>query len=217
MQPTSVNYNVTITEPVPLQIFGSLKEDSRKSPALSSLWLSFMNHRRTWTPDLNCCFKSSEWDKKTKTSCFAFPFFSSQTKYQQEVVKCYTWGMIFFPFRRLQWLSLHSYLWHPSLSWFRIVHQLPQPHSVITFLTTKLRLNHNVILCSASVTVTSCSVLTQSSGSEETEQYNTLSAEEGGYVNMWSHTCNNTLSTFYIHCRTPVSHSLTESAFYLLA
>lgn len=61
--------------------------------------------------------------------------------------------------------------------------------------------------------MTSCSVLTRPSGSEESEPYNTLSAEEGGYVNIRLHTCNNMLSTSYTHCRTPASRSLAESAF----
>lgn len=57
--------------------------------------------------------------------------------------------------------------------------------------------------CSAAlVTLTGCSVLTRPSVSGECEPYNTLSAEEGGRVNMWSHTCNNTLSTFYIQLHT---------------
>lgn len=42
-------------------------------------------------------------------------------------------------------------------------------------------------------------MFTQTWGSEETEPYNTQSAEEGGYINMWLHTCNNMLPTFYIY------------------
>lgn len=100
---------------------------------------------------------------------------------------------------------------------FRIGQHLAEPLQAATFLTTKRRLSLNVLLRSALVTVTGCSVLTRPSASGECEPYNTLSAEEGGYVNMWLHTCNNTLSTFYIHGYTPASRSLAESAFYLLA
>lgn len=60
-------------------------------------------------------------------------------------------------------------------------------------------------------TVTGCSVRVRAP-----KVWKTLSAKEGGYVNMWLHTCNNTVSTFYTHCWTPGSWGISESAFICL-
>lgn len=60
-------------------------------------------------------------------------------------------------------------------------------------------------------TVTGCSVRVRAP-----KVWKTLSAKEGGYVNMWLHTCNNTVSTFYTHCWTPGSWGMSESAFICL-
>lgn len=87
------------------------------------------------------------------------------------------------------------------------LHSSPQSRDYIIMpFTAQFGLQWLVAVCSP-----------KASGSETTAPYNTLSAEEGGYVNMWLHTCNNTLSSLYTHCHTPVSHRLAESAFYLLA
>lgn len=43
---------------------------------------------------------------------------------------------------------------------------------VPAFLTAKLRLNHNVILCGAEVTLTACSVRRQPLGSDHSQPYN---------------------------------------------
>lgn len=60
-------------------------------------------------------------------------------------------------------------------------------------------------------TVTGCSVRVRAP-----KVWKTLSAKEGGYVNMWLHTCNNTVSTFYTHCWAPGSWGISESAFICL-
>lgn len=71
------------------------------------------------------------------------------------------------------WAFLHIYQ-HLSAEWFRTVRQLLQPLQVPAFLTTKLKLNHNVICGSSGawVTATARSVPSKPLGSGESKPYN---------------------------------------------
>lgn len=99
---------------------------------------------------------------------------------------------------------------HSPCSWAQWV-RLTVVGAVGTFLPTQRRLDHGVMVWRTLDTVTGCSVLVRAP-----KVFKAPSAEEGGYVNMWLHTCNNTMSTFYTHRWTPGSSSLAESAFICL-